>query len=122
MNFELLNKERGKISFPDCLISNFRCLANEVTFQSDGIFVEGTGFLNEECYVECLFSSPVQLREYSNEKWSSLDPSSSSGLREICEWTVDEGDLIFSGFNDTSGEWNEYHIAVHLIKVSIIKH
>jgi hypothetical protein len=109
----------NRISFPDCLIGSFVADDSQINFRSDGVFVDGVGFIGPDVEVECSISGAVQLREYADGEWANLGLSPSVGLREICEWNADDGNLTFAGFQSVSGLWAQYKVDGFSMKMTI---
>jgi hypothetical protein len=119
MYLELHADDAKRASFPDCQISSFVASDRQISFRSDGVFVEDVGFIGPDADVRCTISGPVQLREYADGEWSDIELNPSVGLREICEWDANNGDLTFAGFESVSGLWAEYRIASFSMSMSI---
>ena len=100
----------AQIAFPDCHIGDFHCDGATLSFLSDGVFLEGSGLLEESCHVEVAGSAPVLSRRFNHEdeEWTDVDPLQSRGPREICEWSVGSVGLTFAGFDAVSGAWQQY--------------
>ncbi len=101
----------GGLSFPDCTISDF--LWNDrgnLSFVSDGLFIEGLGFLAERFAVECACYGEVLSRRFIDHKWFEVDPYD-GGLYFIGEWATEQHNLRLAGFERTDG-WREYFIAL----------
>ena len=110
MYLELDASDANRVSFPDCLISSFTANDCRISFRSDGVFVEGVGFIAPDAEVQCSISGAVYGRQYADGEWGDLAISPSVGLREIGEWKASDGCLTFAGFEAASGLWAEYKI------------
>ncbi|NIJ65947.1 hypothetical protein FHR20_002909 [Sphingomonas leidyi] len=119
MYLELEASDANRASFPDCQIGSFVASDREISFRSDGIFVEDIGFIGPDANVQCVISGPIQLREYADGVWVDIEINPSVGLREICEWNASEGNLIFAGFESVSGLWAEYRVTSFSMSMSI---
>ena len=119
MHLELSSDAASRTSFPDCQISSFVASDRQISFHSDGIFVDEIGFIGPDADVLCVISGPVQLREYADGEWADIELSPSVGLREICEWNSNDGNLAFAGFESVSGMWAEYRVASFSLNMSI---
>ncbi|MBP1852509.1 hypothetical protein [Rhizobium halophytocola] len=119
MYLELHADAANRASFPDCQISSFVASERQISFRSDGIFVEGIGFIGPDVDVRCSISGPVQLREYADGAWGDIELDTLVGLREICEWNVNNGNLTFAGFEAVSGLWAEYRVSSFSMDVSV---
>ncbi len=119
MYLEFTTTDANRVSFPDCLIGAFIADESQICFRTDGIFVEDVGFLGPGAMLKCLISGSVQLREYADGKWVDLDLNPSRDLREICEWSANDDDLIFAGSESASGLWAEYKVTDFSMKIVI---
>lgn len=119
MYLELDASSANRVSFPDCLIGSFVANDRQISFRSDGIFVEGVGFIAPDAEVQCSISGSVHLRQYTDGEWSDLDLSPSVGLREIGEWKTSDGSLTFAGFEADSGLWAEYKVTGFSMMVTV---
>lgn len=119
MYLELHADAANRASFPDCQISSFVASDRQISFLSDGIFVEDVGFIGPDADVQCVISGSVQLREYAEGEWADIQLNPSVGLREICEWDASNGNLAFAGFESVSGLWAEYRVTSFSMNMSI---
>jgi hypothetical protein len=111
MHVQLDTGGANRVSFPDCLIASFAADDRQIIFRSDGVFVDGVGFIGPDADVRCSISGAVGLREYADGQWHDRVPSQSAGLREIGEWSAAEGQLTLAGFGAASGLWAEFSVA-----------
>ena len=119
MSNVISNVNAGQISFPDCILSGFKVTPQGVRFCSDGIHIEGHGLICGRCDVVCNAFSGVGVRRFVDGDWREMIAKESGVLREICEWSCDDRDLRFAGFESESGMWQEYLLHNFDIKVSV---
>lgn len=111
------NERVGDLSFPDCTISDFLCDdRGKLSFVSDGLFIEGLGFLAEQFAVECACSGEVLSRQFIDHRWFEVDPYV-GGLNFIGEWAIEQQNLRLAGFERTDG-WREYFISLTSVTIA----
>jgi hypothetical protein len=106
----------GGLSFPDRRIRDFRYDGKTLRFVSDGIFVDGTGLIEQQTHVECIGSATGLSRIFVNEEWVDVNPQQ-DGLNFIGEWSINQQHLRLAGFDAQSGKWREYQIPVSSVSV-----
>jgi hypothetical protein len=109
-------KSADILSFPDSAIHDFRYDGAAIRYVSDGVFIEGEGFIEGQTSVECVGVGPAHSRQFVDNEWIDVDPKS-GGLGSVHEWSVEHGAIKMAGFGALSGAWQEYVISVESVRV-----
>lgn len=105
---DIFTTSAGKLSFPDFSVTRFHADGGCVAFEIDGVHVDGFGLAHEAYKVRCTTEDEVSCRRYIEGSWYAIPPGAAGALRDICEWAVKDNSLVFAGFEEQTGLWQEY--------------
>jgi hypothetical protein len=103
-------EDARKLSFPDGLVRSFHAGPRFVEFTIDLTYFEGLGLIDDKCTLRCTSAVGVFCRRYQDKVWRELPVDSAGALRDVCEWSALDGDLVLAGFEKESGQWQEYSL------------
>ena len=109
------------IEFPDCNVSDFRATEKEVAFSCDGIYLNNEGLIISDVRVTIRGWKHLSITRFNphNSETIALAPIQSGELREICECSFADDHVVISGFEATSGLWQEYNFTSPEVSVTI---
>lgn len=116
----------SKVSFPDCDITFFKLSPFHLEMRLDGLYLEGCGLVTAPVHVVVSGWSHASITRYNLTGAepqvlipARLDLCECGELTDICEWSVTDFVLSFSGFEKFSGEWQEFVFSNAAIEIRI---